>query len=313
MHTDPAQRPVTLAFSHWTRPQPIDRLAPRLAQAGYDALLIMGDPDGIDVARANRSLEDAGITCLGTNAMTLRGLDLISENPEVRAETVDYMRRLARFTHALGGSLICLAPAEIGRLTPRADPEREWRWAVQGLSSIAEVSSPLGIRLGIEPINRFETNFINRADQAVRLAQDVGADTGVILDTFHLNMEELDPAQAILDTVPWLLDLQVADSNRRPPGHGHLDWIRLFGALSLGGFGGSVTSEWLWPDDRTPVAELNTTTPAPADKDLPDATNERFKRDNLGRDFTDAEFDLLLAGSVRFLRGILDSRLNKPV
>jgi D-psicose/D-tagatose/L-ribulose 3-epimerase len=300
-------QPVMLAFSHWTRPQDIESLAPRLKKAGYDALLIMGDPDGIDVERAGRALEDAGIVCLGTNAMSLGGLDLISDKPAVRAETIAYLKALTRFTHALGGRLICLQPNEIGRLKPRAEPDIEWRWAVDGLLAVLEVAAPLGVRLGVEPVNRFETNFINRADQAVRLAQELGEGVGVILDTFHLNIEEVDPARAIIDSAPWLLDLQVADSNRRPPGHGHLDWIRLFGALRLGGFHGSVTAEWLWPDDRTPLAGVHRGAGAGAGPAPKEATNERFKRENMGRTFSDEEFDALLADSSVFVRGFLDS------
>ncbi len=267
----------------------------------------MGDPDGIEVDRAGRALEDAGIVCLGTNAMSLGGLDLISNETAVRAETIAYLKALARFTHALGGRLICLQPSEIGRLKPRAEADIEWRWAVDGLMAVLEVAAPLGVRLGVEPINRFETNFINRADQAVRLAQELGEGVGVILDTFHLNIEEVDPARAILDSAPWLLDLQVADSNRRPPGHGHLDWVRLFGALRLGGFHGSVTTEWLWPDDRTPLAGDPPEAATVAARALKEATNERFKRDNMGRTFTDEEFDVLLANASTFVRGFLDA------
>jgi D-psicose/D-tagatose/L-ribulose 3-epimerase len=304
-------QPVMLAFSHWTRPLPIARLAPRLANAGYDAIFLMGDPDGFDVDQVGRVLEGAGLACLGMNAMTLGGLDLISEQPDVRFETVAYVKKLAQLAHALGGRLIGLNPNEIGRTAPRADPAMEWRWAVDGLRSIVEVSMPLGVQVGIEPVNRFETNFVNRADQAVRLAQEVGDGVGVILDTFHLNIEEVDPAKAILDSAPWLLDVQVADSNRRPPGHGHLDWLRLFGALRLGGFDGSVTAEWLWPDDRTPIGRSDGGIRSAASELPADATNERFKRDSLGRNFTDSEFDLLLVESARFVRGLLDRHLQK--
>lgn len=110
------------------------------------------------------------------------------------------------------------------------------------------------MRLGIEPLNRYETNFINRHDQAIALARETGEGTGVILDSFHMVLEETDPYVAIRATAPWLVDFQVADSNRRRPGTGVLDWRKLLATLRSIGYEGDITCEFLITEDRTPLA-----------------------------------------------------------
>jgi D-psicose/D-tagatose/L-ribulose 3-epimerase len=119
------------------------------------------------------------------------------------------------------------------------------------------VAEPLGIRVGIEPLNRFETYFVSRHDQALRLAQDVGGNCGVVLDTFHINIEEADPIGAIRAVGDHLVDFQVADNNRYPPGQGNLDWPELIGALQQIGYDGAVTAEFVMPIDRSPVAAVH--------------------------------------------------------
>ena len=80
------------------------------------------------------------------------------------------------------------------------------------------------MRIGLEPLNRFETYFLNRCDQALALADAVGGDCGVALDAFHMNIEESDLLGAIRAAGDRLVDFHVADNNRMPPGHGALDW-----------------------------------------------------------------------------------------
>ena len=76
------------------------------------------------------------------------------------------------------------------------------------------------MRMGLEPLNRFETYFLNRCEQALALADAVGGDCGVCLDAFHMNIEEADLLGAIRAAGDKLVDFHVADNNRMPPGHG---------------------------------------------------------------------------------------------
>ena len=111
-----------------------------------------------------------------------------------------------------------------------------------------------GVRLAIEPLNRFETYFLNRHDQALALAEDVGPECGVCLDVFHMNIEEKD----MLPGDPQagkgrLADFHVADNNRMALRHGRLDWGQIIGTLKEIGYDGALTVEFVAPLDRTPA------------------------------------------------------------
>ena len=91
-----------------------------------------------------------------------------------------------------------IVPSEVGKVKAMAEPEEEWEWAVEGLQRSARARQPgEGVRMALEPLNRFETNFLNRHDQALALAEAVGPDVGVCLDVYHMNMEEADMYKAI--------------------------------------------------------------------------------------------------------------------
>jgi sugar phosphate isomerase/epimerase len=121
------------------------------------------------------------------------------------------------------------------------------------MCEIYDYATPAGIRLAIEPINRCETYFINRIDQALALAEAVGPDCGVCPDTFHLNIEEPDPLQAILDAGERIADFHVSDSNQLACGMGHLDWTRILETLRATGYTGAIAVEFVPTIDRTPV------------------------------------------------------------
>jgi len=132
-------------------------------------------------------------------------------------------------------------------------PEEEWQWAVDGMREIYHHAQKEGIRLAVEPLNRFETYFINRGAQALALAEATGPDCGVCLDAFHINIEEKDPLQAIRDVGSRLATFHVADNNRMPAGHGTWNWPKLIETLRSVGYDGALTAEFVAPIDRTPA------------------------------------------------------------
>ncbi|MEM8711323.1 MAG: sugar phosphate isomerase/epimerase, partial [Planctomycetota bacterium] len=99
----------------------------------------------------------------------------------------------------------------------------------------------------------FETYFINRADQALALAEAVGPDCGVCLDLFHMNMEEDDVLAAFDRAAGRLVDVHVADNNRMAPGMGTLDWASIVAKLREVGYDGPLSIEFCAPVDRTPA------------------------------------------------------------
>jgi sugar phosphate isomerase/epimerase len=134
-----------------------------------------------------------------------------------------------------------------------ASEEEEWNWAVEGLKEVYDHSEKAGVVLGLEPLNRFETNFLNRHDQAILLAEAVGPNCGVCLDAFHINIEEADLYQAILNTRERLVAFHVADNNRMACGQGDYDWTRVVSTLAAAGYNDALTVEFVAPLDRTPA------------------------------------------------------------
>ncbi len=111
-----------------------------------------------------------------------------------------------------------------------------------------------GVKIAIEPLNRFETYLFNRCAQALALADAVSPECGVCLDAYHLNIEEDDIYDAIRLAGDRLFDFHVADNNRFAAGLGHLDWPKIVGTLKEIGYDGALTNEFVAPVDRTPAA-----------------------------------------------------------
>jgi D-psicose/D-tagatose/L-ribulose 3-epimerase len=147
-----------------------------------------------------------------------------------------------------------VVPATVGKVNPDATPEEEWDWVVAGLKEVYALAEDRGVRLALEPLNRFETYFLNRADQAMALAEAVGPNCGVCLDVFHMNIEEKDMLAAIRASSSRLVDVHVAENNRLAPGMGSVDWASFVKTLDEIGYDGALTMEAVAPIDRTPVS-----------------------------------------------------------
>ena len=206
---------MKICMHNWMRPEPIEITIERLVRYGYDGIQIMGEPRKYDWAEVRGLLDKHNLKCFGSVSIMVAGRDLIHSDSYYRDMTVQYLKECLDMVHALGGDIFTLVPSEVGKIVAMADPETEWEWAVDGVRKVADHAAGLGIRIGLEPLNRFETNFLNRHDQALRLASDAGNENlGVCLDAFHINIEEADPYQAILNTGDKLVDFHVADNNR---------------------------------------------------------------------------------------------------
>ncbi len=246
---------MRVVMHNWMRPEPIEHTIKRLASLGYDGIQIMGEPRKYDVKEVRKLLDEHKLECWGTVTIMTKGRDLIHADPYYREMSQKYVMECIDMVEALGGNIITVVPSEVGKVVAMADPDTEWAWAVEGLKIIADHANKKKVRIGLEPLNRFETNFLNRHDQALRLAADVGEGVGVCLDAFHLNIEEADVHKAILNTGPHLVDFHVADNNRRAPGEGTIDWKAMINTLKQAGYNGALTVEFVVPMDRSPLRE----------------------------------------------------------
>ena len=242
-----------LSMHNWMRSEPIEVTVARLARFGYGSIEIKGEPDQYDTADVRKLLADNGLTCWGAVTLTLAERNLCAKDEQQRAASVQYMKDCVTMVKELDGQEITIVPSTVGKVVPDGTPEQEWEWCVAGLQEIREHANAAGVRMAIEPLNRFETHFINRGEQALTLADAVGPDVGVCLDCFHMNIEEVDLLDTIRAIGPRLTDFHVADNNRMACGMGALDWPAIVGTLKEVGYDGALTVEFVAPIDRTPA------------------------------------------------------------
>lgn len=242
-----------LSMHNWMRAEPLEVTLARLAKYGYESIEISGEPEQYKAEDVKPLLKKYGLRCWGSVTLMLAERNLVAADPDQRAASVQYTKDCIDLVAALDGEEMTIVPATVGKITPDGTPEQEWEWAVTALKDIYEHAQPLGVTLAIEPLNRFETYFINRGAQAMALAEAVGDDCGVCLDAFHINIEEADLYQAIRDCGPRLVDFHAADNNRMPAGMGHYDWRRVVDTLREVGYDGALTAEFVAPIDRTPA------------------------------------------------------------
>ncbi len=244
---------MKLAIHNWMRAEPLETTLSRISKFGYDFIEIQGEPSMYDIAEVKKLLDKYSIRCWGSVTLMLEKRNLLAKNPVDRQMSVQYVKDIITMVSALGGQMVSVVPSTVGKIVPDSRPDEEWSWAVESLKSCYEHAESCEVRIGIEPINRFETYFINRGDQALELAEEVGPNCGVCLDIFHMNIEESDPFEMIRRASSRLVGFHVADNNRMAPGMGTIDWKLLITTLKEVGFDGPLSVEFAAPVDRTPA------------------------------------------------------------
>ena len=262
-----------LSMHNWMRSEPLEVTLERLAKFGYESIELSGEPERCDTAEVRALLNKYEIRCWGAVTLMMGDRNMIAKDEAIRAQSVQYVKDCVTMVKELEGCELTVVPATVGKIEPESTPENEWEWAVAGMREVYEHSEREGVRLAIEPINRFETYFITRGAQALALAEATGAHCGVCLDAFHINIEEADPHRAIRDAGDRLVDFHVADNNRMACGLGNWDWANLVATLKEVGYDGALTVEFVAPIDRTPTNEY----PNAVETDPVDITPEELK------------------------------------
>ncbi len=191
--------------------------------------------------------------CWGAVTLMLEERNLAAKDEGQRAKSVQYVKDVITMVSELDGEIVTLVPATVGKVVPDGTPEEEWTWVVDATKECFEHAQKKGVKIAVEPLNRFETYLFNRCAQALALADAVSPDCGVCLDAFHINIEESDMYEAIRLAGDRLFDFHVADNNRFAAGLGHLDWAKIVGTLKEIGYDGALTNEFVAPVDRTPA------------------------------------------------------------
>lgn len=223
----------------------VEQVLPEIKEHGFDGIEFpVFRPSEISPARVRRLLEANDLKC-NTSGVFVDGLSLISPDATVRSKSVQRLKDLIAVS-AECGSMTLAGPvySPVGYLPGRRRTTEEWSWAVEGLQQISDALTEHNITLAIEPLNRFETFFLNTAADAALLCDQVGrANVGVLYDTFHANIEEKDIAAGLLTVGKHLKLIHSCENDRGTPGSGHIEWDDVFAALSTLGYDGWLTIE----------------------------------------------------------------------
>jgi sugar phosphate isomerase/epimerase len=232
--------------------EPLAETAARLAAQGYDGVELLGDLEHYEAKAVRRTLAEHGLAVL---SITPLDYDLAHPDTAVRAQAVDYYQRLLDFAVTAGCPIVS-GHGAVGRVRAIATQAEEYDLLVHSLKLLARRAQTLGLTIVLECLNRYESHLLNTAAQALQCLTDVGSPAvGVLLDAYHMNIEEADPAGAIRAAGKHLALFHIADSNRQAVGRGHTDFAGLLRALREIGYDGSIIVECTaaGPDPFTPL------------------------------------------------------------
>lgn len=235
---------------------PLADIAARLARIGFDGVELMGDLSAYSAAEARQILGDHGLTSF---SLTPANMDLAHPDPENRARAVDYYLELLAFATELDHPLVS-CHGFVGRVRPLASLAEERAWLVDGVGRIADRAVEYGLQLVFEVLNRYETHLIHTGKEALALIDELSRDNvGVLLDAYHMNVEEADPPGAIRRAGNRLWLYHAADSNRQAIGRGHIDFNGQLSALDEIGYQGPIILECTapGPDPFSPIKDDN--------------------------------------------------------
>ncbi|MDQ2839690.1 MAG: sugar phosphate isomerase/epimerase [Acidobacteriota bacterium] len=220
-------------------------LLPGIKSHGFDGIEVtLVRPEQFEATSIRRALDENGLTCTVCSVLP-SGLSLIADNAGTRAKTVEHLAECVRKTAEVEAGLIA-GPlySTVGLLPGRRRNSEEWKRAVEAYRQLGPILDECSVDLCIEPLNRFETYFLNTTEDAVALCREVDHKrVGLLWDTFHANIEEKHLAESLLLAAPYLKHVHTCENDRGTPGTGHVDWPGVFGALSKAKYQGWLTIE----------------------------------------------------------------------
>lgn len=249
--------PIGISYAYWSptwdsEPLP---LINRTQSSGFDILEInaqkvmrMSDQER-DALRV--AAKEAGLSYTFIGGVTPE-TDLASEESGTRKRGIKFLAEQARAVKSLGGSLLSgvLYSSWSQRLPPGRDRRVLTDYSVEAMQEAIKRAEDCGVIFGLEVVNRFEHYMINTAEEGVAYVERINSPScKLLLDTFHMNIEEDNFREAIVKAGNWLAHFHVGETNRRPPGRGRIPWGEVFGALQEIEYQGPIVMEpFITPD-----------------------------------------------------------------
>lgn len=290
-HPERLERRLNLSWSNWGFGiEPLAESAARLARAGIRYIELHGNHYGDDLGyKADETLAvlaDHGIAVAGVCGMYSADSELASNRAVHRQAAIDYIQREVPFTAAVGGMYLLVIPGAVGR--PNAYDSTEFERGVEGLRLVADLFTDYGVRGAVEPIRSAEVSLIHTIADAKRLiaAIDHPGIQHINADVYHMQVEEEHIGAALVDAGEMLINVHLADSNRRALGLGSMDLDTIIRALYVIGF--NVEGRYVTPEPLGPGGD-----PYPAMYGKPDKTTLDEMVMQTARYFREREEELL--------------------
>lgn len=227
-------------------------LFPKIKGMGYDLVEIpVEDPDLIDGEVVNKALEDNGLEAVVCGAFGPTK-DLTHEDTAVHQNCFGYIEKCFQLCNLLGVDFFAgpmYAAVGKARMLPKEERKREWDLAVANIAKVCTMAQDHGLSIALEPLNRFESDMINTAEDVMCFIKDVNHSSAkVLLDGFHMTIEESNIAEAIKLVGDKLLHVQVSENHRGIPGTGLTPWADFAKGLKAIGYKGAIVIESFTPE-----------------------------------------------------------------
>ncbi|RPA69772.1 sugar phosphate isomerase/epimerase [Cyclobacteriaceae bacterium YHN15] len=247
---------VSFGVSTWLWTSPFNHktieLFPKIKAMGFDAVEIpVEDPSLIEVKEVEKALNDNGLKPVICGAFgTTR--DLTHDDPSFHRICFDYLQSCFDISANLGAGFVA-GPmySAVGKARLVSDEQRkiEWDRAVNNLHKVCQMAESSGQQIALETLNRFETDLINTTEELMRLIHDINHPAAkVLLDGFHLSIEEPDLEQAFRNVGDKLIHVQVSENHRGIPGTGQTNWASFKRGLEAVNYSGVISIESFTPN-----------------------------------------------------------------
>lgn len=247
---------ISFGVSTWLWESPFQnqtiRLFERIKNMGFDAVEIpVEDPELINISEVREGLKEFELTPIICGAFG-PSRDLTHEDASVHQQCFNYLRACFEICNGLGADFLAgpmYSAVGKARMLSQEGRNREWDLAVHNLKKVCAMAADFGVSLAIEPLNRFESDLVNTSADVVRLVEDINHQSaGILLDSFHMTIEEKDIRAAIVKAGKKLIHVQVSENHRGIPGTGLTPWQDFREGLLEVGYEGTVSIESFTPD-----------------------------------------------------------------